>query len=140
MSQLGKQAPSERRVACANCEWTGTESQLREISDFWGRVDVGGEMPAGDCLECQALAYLVEEDNPYFNQVQQLQHTQQSRQAHANTLHALHTLYGVLADLIEWDARMGGHEAPCWDRAREAMERVYKVLADNKGAQAKEEQ
>ena len=76
-------------------------------------------MPAGECPECQALAYLVEEDNPYFNQVPQSQHTQQPRQAHANTLHALHTLYGVLADLIEWDARMGGHEAPCWDRARD---------------------
>ncbi len=140
MSQLGKQALPERRVACANCEWTGTESQLREISDFWGRVDVGGEMPAGECPECQALAYLVEEDNPHFKQVQQPQQVQQPRQAHANTLHALHTLYGVLADLIEWDARMGGHEAQCWNRARKAMERVRKVLADNKGAQAKEEQ
>ena len=136
MSQLEKQAPLERPVACANCEWSGRENQLREISDFWGRVDVGGEMPAGECPECQALCYLVEEDNPYFNQVQQSHQAQQPRQVHANTLHALHTLYGVLADLVEWDARMGGHEAPCWDRARGAMERVRKVL----GTQAKEEQ
>src|SRR6266487_3108324 len=116
MSQPRKQTPLERRVTCANCDWSGTESQLREISDFWGRVDVGGELPAGECPECQTLAYLAEEDNPHFRPVQQPQHTQQPkqpRQAHANTLHALHTLYGVLADLIEWDARMGGHEARC---------------------------
>src|SRR5207249_6288956 len=129
---LGKQAPLERRVACANCEWTGTESQLREISDFWGRVDVGGEMPAGECPECQALAYL--EDNPHSK------HAQQPQQTHAYTLHALHTLYAVLAGLIEWDARMGGHEAQCWDRAREAMEWARKALADNEGALAREEQ
>jgi hypothetical protein len=134
MPRFGKQAPLERRVACANCEWTGTESRLREISDFWGRVDVGGEMPAGECPDCQALAYLIEEDNPYLNQAQQ------PRQTHASTLHALHTLYGLLADLVEWDARMGGHEAQCWNQAREAMERVRKVLAENKGAPAKEEQ
>jgi len=140
MSQLEKQAPLERRVACANCEWTGTESQLREISDFWGRVDVGSEMPAGECPECQALAHLVDEDNPYFGQVQHQQEAQQPRQTQANTLHALHTLYGVLADLVEWDARMGGHEAQCWNRARQAMGRVRRVLAENKGAQAKEDQ
>ena len=134
MSQLEKQPSSERRVACANCEWTGTESQLREISDFWGRVDVGGEMPAGECPDCRTLAYLVEEDNPYLNQAQQ------PGQTHANTLHALHALYGALADLVEWDARMGGHEAPCWDRAREATERARKVSAAHIGAQAKEEQ
>ena len=122
MSQLGKPAPLERRVACANCEWSGRESQLREISDFWGRVDVGGEMPAGECPECQALAYLV---NSYAARKDQT---------------VLPTVYGVLADLIEWDARMGGHEAKCWDQAREAMEWARKVLADNEGALAREEQ
>src|SRR5689334_11700883 len=116
MSQLGKQAPLERRVAWPNGEWSGTESQLRDVPDFWGRVDVGGELPAGECPECQALAYL--EDNPQLKQAQQVQ---QPRQAHANTLHALHALYGTLTDLIEWDARMGGHEAQCWNKAREAM-------------------
>ena len=125
MSQLGKPAPLERRVACANCEWSGRESQLREISDFWGRVDVGGEMPAGECPECQALAYLVDEDNPYAARKGQT---------------VLYTVYGVMADLIEWDARMGGHEAKCWDQAREAMEWARKVLADNEGALAREEQ
>ena len=125
MSQLGKQAPRERPVACANCEWSGRESQLREISDFWGRVDVGGEMPAGECPECQALAYLVDEDNPYAARKDQT---------------VLYTVYGVMADLIEWDARMGGHEAKCWDQAREAMEWARKVLADNEGALAREEQ
>jgi hypothetical protein len=123
MSQLGKQTPLERRVACANCEWTGTESQIREISNFWGRVDVGGEMPAGECPECQALAYLVDEDNPYAARKDQT---------------VLRTVYGVLADLIEWDARMGGHEAKCWNQAREAMEWARK--ADDEGVLAREEQ
>jgi hypothetical protein len=137
MSQLGKQPPLERRVACANCDWSGTENQLQEISDFWGRVDVGGEMPAGECPECQALAYLAEEDNP---QDQQPHQAQQPKQAHANTLHALHTLQGALADLIEWDARMGGHEAPCWDRAREAMNLPRVGLAEDENALAEEDQ
>jgi hypothetical protein len=125
MSQLEKQAPLDRPVTCANCEWMGTESRLREISDFWGRVDVGGEMPAGECPECQALAYLVYEDNPYAARKDQT---------------VLRTVYGVLADLIEWDARMGGHEAKCWNQAREAMEWTRKVLADNEGALVREEQ
>jgi hypothetical protein len=135
MSQPRKQTPLERRVTCANCDWSGTESQLRDISDFWGRVDVGGEMPAGECPECQALAYLAEEDNPHIRPLQQPQHTQQPRQAHANTLHALHTLYGVLADLVEWDAQMGGHKAPCWDRAHEAMESARNVVAEETPAE-----
>ena len=125
MSQLGKQPSSEKRVACTNCEWLGTESQLREISDFWGRVNVGGEMPAGECPECQALAYLVDEDNPYAARKDQT---------------VLHTVYGVMADLIEWDARMGRHEAKCWDQAREAMEWARKVVPEGTDLLAEEDQ
>jgi hypothetical protein len=55
-------------------------------------------------------------------------------------LHALHTLYGILADLIEWDARMGGHEAPCWDRAREAMILAQIGLTGGKDTLAEEDQ
>lgn len=47
------------QVKCANCEWIGDQGETEEIADFWSRVDVGGEVPAGDCPKCGAFAYLV---------------------------------------------------------------------------------
>lgn len=44
--------------ACANCDWKGPDTDAEEIRDFWSRVEVGGEVPAGDCPECGAFAYL----------------------------------------------------------------------------------
>ena len=58
-----------KQVKCDNCEWTGDstgqegENEIQPIRDFWSRVDVGGEVPAGDCPKCGAFCYLV--DNPH---------------------------------------------------------------------------
>lgn len=49
---------SDQTVACANCDWTGAQSDTAEIRDFWSRVEPGEEMPAGECPECGALCHL----------------------------------------------------------------------------------
>lgn len=46
-------------VHCDNCEWCGFAANLEEISDIQHRVIPGEEVPAGECPECNALAYLV---------------------------------------------------------------------------------
>jgi hypothetical protein len=47
---------------CANCGWNGPESALgrplADLADLGERLDVGGVVPAGECPECEALAYL----------------------------------------------------------------------------------
>ena len=59
-----------RRVECDNCDWTGTENDLEDglagVSDLFERLDVGSEVPAGECPECGAFVYLAEKDNPYW--------------------------------------------------------------------------
>ena len=54
----------ETPVRCGNpgCEWAGDIDDTTEIRDFWGRVDPGDEMPAGECPECGWLAYMVKPD------------------------------------------------------------------------------
>lgn len=67
-----------RKVECGNCDWTGDDSMdelgnqtagglipLCDVEDFTERIDPGSEVPAGECPECGALAYLVEKDNQY---------------------------------------------------------------------------
>lgn len=48
---------------CDNCEWEGPQTELRcqleDIPDLAQRLDVGSEVPAGECPKCGALAYLV---------------------------------------------------------------------------------
>jgi len=44
-------------VACQDCDWTGTESQCKEIDDFHERVSAGEIMPYGQCPECGALCH-----------------------------------------------------------------------------------
>jgi hypothetical protein len=47
------------KCRCWNCTWTGPLSAADvEIKDYWSRVDVGGEVPAGECPRCGSLAYL----------------------------------------------------------------------------------
>ena len=48
-------------VTCGNCGWTGKGSDLHEMDDFESRVDASdGALPAGDCPECGAFAYVDE--------------------------------------------------------------------------------
>lgn len=46
-------------VQCDNCDWSGRLDQLGIIKDAHERLDPGSEMPAGECPECGALAYLI---------------------------------------------------------------------------------
>lgn len=50
---------SEKRAECGNCGGLWKVEELRGYRDFWSRAQVGGEIPAGDCPECGAFAYLV---------------------------------------------------------------------------------
>lgn len=58
------QTPDEAKVKCDNCDWTGTGAQLHEVADIQERLDPGGEVPAGQCPECGALAYIVTAPKP----------------------------------------------------------------------------
>lgn len=44
-------------VKCQNCNWTGTDDDCEEVSDFWGRVSPGEVMPYGECPACGALCH-----------------------------------------------------------------------------------
>lgn len=50
--------------SCDNCDWEGSITELRcqlaQIPDLAQRLDVGSEVPAGECPECGALAYEVD--------------------------------------------------------------------------------
>jgi len=45
-------------ATCDNCGANYHVDALREIKHYHQRVDIGGEVPAGECPECGALAYL----------------------------------------------------------------------------------
>jgi hypothetical protein len=47
------------KVACGNCDWTGDGIDCDEIDDFFMRHEAGGEVAAGECPDCGALAFLV---------------------------------------------------------------------------------
>jgi hypothetical protein len=60
MSQVMRLCEDDARVACWNCDWTGTGKELDLMSDFEERVYAGEPCPAGQCPECACLAHLVE--------------------------------------------------------------------------------
>lgn len=43
---------------CDNCPWEGDADELDLIADIEQRLDAGGLVPAGQCPNCGALAYL----------------------------------------------------------------------------------
>lgn len=47
--------------ACHNCDWAGPLDECEEVDDIGARLDPGSEVPAGQCPDCGALAYLVKE-------------------------------------------------------------------------------
>lgn len=50
--------PSNERCECANCDWRGPMSALKDIKRYHERVDPeDGVEPAGECPECGCLAY-----------------------------------------------------------------------------------
>jgi hypothetical protein len=44
-------------VKCQNCEWTGDDSETKNIEDVFDRVEPGEIMPYGECPECGALCH-----------------------------------------------------------------------------------
>jgi hypothetical protein len=51
-------------VVCDNCDWQGVAQELDDIADAQERLTPGDEVPAGQCPECGALAYLSKEEKP----------------------------------------------------------------------------
>ena len=47
-----------RSAACGACDWTGPIVALAEIKDIDQRLTAGDSVPAGECPNCGALAYL----------------------------------------------------------------------------------
>ncbi len=56
-----------QRCECGDCDWEGTTNdlELSDIQDIFERIDPGSEVPAGECPECGALAYVLAQDNHY---------------------------------------------------------------------------
>jgi len=71
MTQSYIQVDDNAAVECDNCGWTGIGSRLNMISDIEQRLDAGGIIPAGQCPDCGALAYLAITD--YEARVRQLE-------------------------------------------------------------------
>jgi hypothetical protein len=42
---------------CDNCDWSGDEDDLDELTDAYESVEAGCEYPAGRCPKCNACAY-----------------------------------------------------------------------------------
>jgi len=51
-----------KKYQCDNCGKIHTGAKLKDIQDLSQRVDVGGEVPAGECPACGALCYIVKEE------------------------------------------------------------------------------
>ena len=45
------------KVACQNCDWTGTADEVEPYKDFWERCAPGEIMPYGDCPECGCFCH-----------------------------------------------------------------------------------
>lgn len=116
----------ERLCECSNCDWTGPESQAAELRDFWSRVETGGEIPAGDCPECEsAFVYLVRKHQKLTLQVAAVDHR------HGTNLYAAATedaLYAQLADYAResWSERFTRPSDPTPDgMADREVVRIY---------------
>ena len=50
-------------VRCGNCQWQGDEEAVErtlvQVHHLGERLDPGDEVPAGECPECGAFAYLI---------------------------------------------------------------------------------
>lgn len=58
MTQIDFDNESGKPCKCDNCDWTGKTDDLESISDAQERLTPGGTVPAGQCPNCGALAYL----------------------------------------------------------------------------------
>lgn len=58
-NQLNIEVDPDAICECANCERQASARSLDFVDDPGLRLDAGGEVPAGQCPACGALAYLV---------------------------------------------------------------------------------
>lgn len=58
--KLVNEVPFPAKAKCDNCGKVFDDlEELDGYKDFWSRVEIGKEIPAGDCPDCGAFAYLV---------------------------------------------------------------------------------
>ena len=62
MSQVMVLCADDAQVKCDNCDWEGQGDKLDMMSDFEERVEAGSIIPAGQCPECGALAYIKDKE------------------------------------------------------------------------------
>lgn len=58
------QVPDDAVCACGNCAWRGPFAAAGQIQAPEDRLTPGEEIPAGECPECGALAYLEKQPAP----------------------------------------------------------------------------
>ena len=91
-------------IHCENCDRTWSEEDLEHIHHYWERVEPGGVVPLGQCpdTDCRGLCY------PRYGYAYELE----------QRCAALHDL---VSRLLDWEALMGGWEAPVWEDARRLL-------------------
>lgn len=60
------------KCECGNCDWIGPAGDLEMINDIQERLTPGSIVPAGQCPECGALAYLTNEAAPDYTEQAEL--------------------------------------------------------------------
>jgi hypothetical protein len=58
MTQMYFHLDEKEPVSCDNCDWEGVAEDLEITSDLEERISPGDIVPAGECPECNCLAYL----------------------------------------------------------------------------------
>ena len=93
-------------IRCNHCGQVWAAQDLAPIPDERGRVEPGGVVPLGACPnpDCQALCY------PAYGSVYDLEQR-------------CTTLHDIVSRLLDWEAMMGGWDAPVWEQARHVLPR-----------------
>ena len=110
-ANLLPESDPEQTAQCDNCAAVWPVSELDEYQDFWSRVDVGGVVPAGDCPDCGAFCYIA------TGRVAELEAKVLALTQQRDAMAA------CLAELMEWNAYMGGWDAKPWKVAKRLLNR-----------------
>jgi hypothetical protein len=100
-------------IRCNNCGQVWVAQDLAPIHDDWERVAPGDVVPLGACPnpDCQALCY------PAYGYVYDLEQR-------------CTALHDIVARLLDWEAAMGGWDAPVWDQARCVLASMHSTGCD----------
>jgi hypothetical protein len=106
--------PDDAPVQCDNCDWEGPLAQVeRLVGDVESRLQIGGEVPAGECPDCGGLCYLVTAISPL--------------QA------ASHDLLDVCCEARDILCELGCDDMDPDDSARLLLDRMLAVIAKAQG-------